>query len=228
VSTEHEQGNGFEERLLRELRRTVADAPEPAPAVRGRRPRVRVTPGRRLAFGGGAAIAVALAAAVGVPFLSHGPLSNGAAYAVTNNGDGTVTVQINSLQDAAGLQEKLGENGIPAVVVYLPEGKMCQQPWFTAAARATPTSGLIRTEVGQGAGGGGPITFRIKTDVPAGDTLVITTSDSVMRDGHHASALSIAMASGQVPPCQVVDAPAGSMAGVPPPPPGAVTSSSAP
>jgi hypothetical protein len=222
VSTEHEQGNGFEERLLRELRHAVEGEPAPGPAMRERRPRLRVAQRRRLALAGGVAVAAALAAAVGVPgrFLSNTP-----AFAVTVNGDGTVTVQINSLRDAAGLQEKLGENGIPAVVQYLPEGKACQQPWFTPATRGTPTSDMTRTGVGAD---GGPITFTIQAAVPAGDTLVITTSDSAMRDGHHASALSIGIASGQVPPCQLVVALPGSMAGAPPPPAGAVTSSSAP
>jgi hypothetical protein len=173
------------------------------------------------------AIAVALAAAIGVPYLSNGAA---VAYEVTNNGNGTVTVQINSLRDAAGLQEKLGENGIPAVVQYLPEGKACQQPWFTPAASGTHASGVTRTSVGAGGSpiaDGGPVTFTLQADVPTGDTLVITISDSVLPDGRHASALAIGTATGQVPPCQMVDAPAGTIAGVPPPP-GAVTSSSGP
>jgi hypothetical protein len=47
---------------------------------------------------------LAAAASAGVLFLSAGTL---AAYAVTNNVDVTATVEINSLTEAAALQERL-------------------------------------------------------------------------------------------------------------------------
>ncbi len=48
-----------------------------------------------------------------------------AAYAVDKQSDGTVTVTVKSLKDAAGLQRALIAAGIPAVVTYTPTGKTC-------------------------------------------------------------------------------------------------------
>src|SRR5262249_57944712 len=118
-----------------------------------------------------AAALVALVAAAGVPYLSDGAAP---AYAVTQNGDGTVTVQITSLRDAAGLQQKLGEAGIRAVVQYLPPGKACREPWFTPAGPPSHPAGVTTTST---AAGDGQTTFTISNDLPAGDTLVITTSE---------------------------------------------------
>jgi hypothetical protein len=44
---------------------------------------------------------------------------------VDRNPDGTVTVRIDSLSDAAGLQQQLNDAGVPALVQYLPPGKTC-------------------------------------------------------------------------------------------------------
>jgi len=46
--------------------------------------------------------------------------SAAAANAVTKNGDGTVSVEINALHDAEGLERNLHQGDIPAVVRYLP------------------------------------------------------------------------------------------------------------
>jgi hypothetical protein len=48
-----------------------------------------------------------------------------AAFAVEQNPDGTVTVEIRSIEDAAGLERQLEDTGIPASVHYLPPGKLC-------------------------------------------------------------------------------------------------------
>jgi hypothetical protein len=195
--------SNFEERLLDELRSLMA-AP---PVDRGQR--IRLSRGPRLALAGGVA-AVAAAAVVGVVALSAGTQ---AAYAVTRNADGTVTVEIDSLTDAAGLQAKLQEAGVNAVVEYLPEGKMCAQPWFTPAGRV---GGMQQSEVGRA--GDGATRFTISGDRPAGTTLVITTQTGP----GDARALGMGWAKGEVPPCRIVDAPAGSgpLGG---PPPGADT-----
>lgn len=185
--------DNFEERLLRELRGVVA-APQVDQGQRG-----RLWRGRRLALAGGLA-AVLAAAIAGVFLLSAGTQ---AAYAVTKNADGTVSVEIDSLSDAAGLQAKLQAAGVNAVVEYLPAGKTCKQPWFTPAG-AGAIGGMHRSEVGTT--NGGPTRFTISGDFPAGDTLVITTQTGPGGE----QALGIGWAEGDVPACQVVDAPAGS------------------
>lgn len=175
--------SNFEERLLVELRNHV-------PVGRGRR-----LP--RLALAGGFAAALAAAAIVGVFVLTTGTQ---AAYAVTKNADGSVTVQIDSFTDAAGLEAKLHAAGVPAVVNYLPIGKTCKQPWFTPAA---PAEGGMSSTSSVGQNGDGATTFTITSDQLGKNTLVITTQTGP----GNAQALSMGFAQGDVPPCQVVDAP---------------------
>ncbi len=186
--------SNYEERLLGELRSLVAVRP-----VNGRRRR-SLWQRPRLVFAGGLAALLAAAATVGVVFLSAGTQ---AAYAVTKNPDGSVTVEIDSLTDAAGLQAKLQAAGVSAVVAYLPEGKICKQPWF-APAGAAAAGGTQESEVGPTSDGA--IRFTISGNHPDGTTLVITTQTG--QGGERA--LGIAWAKGAVPPCEVVDAPPGS------------------
>lgn len=194
----------FEERLLGELQTLVLAEPPPLaprPAARGR---------HRLALAGGLVSVLAVAAVAGVGLLTGGAQP---AYAVTANGDGTVTVEINSLRDASGLEARLREVGVPAVVQYLAPGTMCKQPWYTPAGRGGATQGGVRrTSVGRT--GDGQVSFTISDSVPAGETLVVTTQVGAAAGGPgtpNATALGIGFASGEVPPCQVVDAPAGSL-----------------
>jgi hypothetical protein len=114
---------GFEQRLLRELRQVVADGPRHSPEPE-RPAAARKLFGRRLplALAGGAAAAIAIAI-VGALSLGGGEPSK--AWAVDRNPNGTVTVRIDSLSDAAGLQRKLNDAGVPALVQYLPPGKTC-------------------------------------------------------------------------------------------------------
>jgi hypothetical protein len=111
----------FEQRLLRELRQVVADRPRLSP-VGERSAATRRPFGRRslLALAGGAAATIAIASAVSLG--GGGPSK---AWAVDRNPDGTVTVRIDSLSDAAGLQRQLIDAGVPALVQYLPPGKTC-------------------------------------------------------------------------------------------------------
>jgi hypothetical protein len=179
----------FEERLLFELRKTV----RAEPAERGRR-----RPVRRFAVAGGVAAVLAAALAAGAFFLSAGAQP---AYAVTKNADGTITVEIDSLTDAAGLQAKLQAAGVNAVAEYLPAGKMCQRPWFTPFGRP---SGATQSGVEHLNGGG--VRFTLGANIPADATVVIETQTGPGNE----TALAIGLAQGDVPPCQVVDAPAGS------------------
>jgi hypothetical protein len=114
---------GFEQRLLRELRYVVANGagstPVAEPALATASRKRRRWP---LALAGSLAAAFAALLVSGSPF---GGSDGSRAWAVTNNGNGTVSVEIDSLTDAAGLQRKLNEAGIPALVQYLPPGKTC-------------------------------------------------------------------------------------------------------
>jgi hypothetical protein len=115
----------FEERLLAELRRVVEEGAIPAGAepLAAQRPELPWRR-RRLVLAGGLAAAAAVASVAGLA-LNGG---DNAAWAVTSNGDGTVTVKINSLRDADGLERKLTAAGVPALVQYLPAGKACGVP----------------------------------------------------------------------------------------------------
>jgi hypothetical protein len=201
-----DQIGGFEERLLDELRNVVADEPKPERPLR--QP-------RRLVLAGGLAGLTAVAAVAGVLLLTGGASP---AYAVNKNDDGTVTVEIGSLRDAAGLERKLREAGIRAVVQYLPPGKACKQPWpetSTAPHDLGAAKGMIK---------GGVLhtpdhtRFTISNNVPADLTLVVMTQTAAAADGPEA--IGISFAHGDVGPCEVVD----STAGIEPfgaPPPGA-------
>jgi hypothetical protein len=185
--------SNYEERLLHELRGMLVARPV------DRSQRRLFWRGRGLVLAGGLAAVVTAAVVAGVFVLSAGTQ---AAYAVTENGDGTVTVEIDSLSDAAGLQEKLQAAGVNAVVQYLPVGKTCRQPWFTPAG-AGAARGMQESEVGPSSDGA--TRFTISGDHPAGTTLVITTQTAPGGE----RALGIGWAQGRVPPCEVVDAPAG-------------------
>jgi hypothetical protein len=100
--------------------RIVASAGETQPEPRRRAPRRarRRTPRRLLAGVAVAAAAGAAAAVVGIPGLSH----NGApaAWSVTKNPDGTVTLSIRDDRDRAGLQARLRAAGVRATITTAP------------------------------------------------------------------------------------------------------------
>jgi hypothetical protein len=129
---------GFEERLLAELRRVVAERPGPAAAQSTSRSAAAGLWRRRpLALAGGLAAAAAAAALAGVA-LNGG---DGTAWAVERNADGTVTVRIDSLSDADGLERMLAAEGVPALVQYLPAGKACAGAPGTGAPLPPPAEG---------------------------------------------------------------------------------------
>lgn len=177
----------FEDRLLQALRAVVEANPVPvttlAPSRRSRRRPVVV---------GGVITGVAVTA---TSVLAGGGAA--AAYAVSPHSDGSVSVTINSLKDAAGLQSKLAAVGIKAVVDYLPGGKACQQP------RYQPVSGGAQGSLRVDSSKGGRTTFTLSNgQVAPGDTLVIESSGGV-----GFSSIGVGVASGVVAPCRVVDAP---------------------
>jgi hypothetical protein len=224
MNTDQRRRGGFEERLLNELRSLVVAPPSSGAEQPPQRPRAWLASRsrRRLALVGSMAALLVLAAAAGVPFLSSGAAP---AYAVNTNDDGTVTVEINSLSDAAGLESKLREAGIRAVVQYLPPGKACKQPWFTLAepASSSPSPGggpAIKGGVEHTIGG--HTRFTISKNLPADETLVIMTQVGADASGPSGvgspTSIGVAFAKGEVKPCEIVDAPASSQpVGAPPP-----------
>ncbi|WP_067185083.1 hypothetical protein [Microtetraspora niveoalba] len=93
--------------------------------------RVRRSRPRRLVLGLAAAAALATGAVLGPGLLQDGH-GVSAAYAVTKDADGIVHIEVRDFRDAAGLQKRLRDLGVPAVVDYVPAGKKCREP------RATP------------------------------------------------------------------------------------------
>ncbi|NUW37400.1 hypothetical protein HTZ77_39275 [Nonomuraea sp. SMC257] len=67
-------------------------------------------------------LGLAAAAAVAVPLFVGG---GSPAYAVTDNPDGTVRIQINEVRDADKLEADLRAKGMHVVVDYIPQGKKC-------------------------------------------------------------------------------------------------------
>jgi hypothetical protein len=177
----------FEDRLLTELRAVVAARPAPElVTASARAPRTRLI----LAAG-------ALAATVAGVFVVTGGDNAAPAYAVEKQPDGSVTVAIHSLSDAAGLQQKLRAAGIPAVVDYTPIGKMCREP---RGRLATSGHGM---RMGVGVRADHSATFTIsRGSVQPGETLVIASSV-----GSSVSSLGTEVIDGPVAPCKLVDAP---------------------
>jgi hypothetical protein len=206
--------DGYEDRLLSELRAlAVANAAASEADSRRRPARARSRPRRRLALAG---VAGGVCAASAVIALTDGG-SGSTAYAVEPHGDGSVTVEISALEDAAGLERKLRAAGVPAEVDYLPDGKVCREPRFAHAPGGPMAGGLEQR--------GDAVSFTIDTrNLRSGQTLVISsTTHSKAAAGQalpaSVTALSIAMgvAEGPVAPCEPVEGPSGPVESVPDP-----------
>jgi hypothetical protein len=116
--------DGFEERLLRELREVVAAGGTSAPygSLPAHAGAAWWKRRRSLALLGAVVAGLVPAALAVSPF---GGNADDRAWAVTSKADGSVAVEIDSLRDADGLQRQLKQAGVPAVVQYIPPGKTC-------------------------------------------------------------------------------------------------------
>jgi hypothetical protein len=213
MNASHRPVRGFEERLLRELRRVVIEesTSSSAPAAQAPIARGRFRWTRRLGLTGGLAAAVAIGFAAGLPI--GGDDGGSAAYAVTQNADGTVTVEINALRDAEGLQRKLREAGVPALVQYLPPGKACEGARVNRSGR-DPAPRLVDSiaQINED----GSIRFTIDKSAHPGQTLVVRTQDFAPGQPvpgqpggapeATSSAVGVSFENGTVTPCKVVDA----------------------
>jgi hypothetical protein len=181
----------FEHRLLVELRRVVAERPAP-----GVVPLPRSHRRRPVLFVGTATAAVAATAALLT--LPGGGVAP--AFAVDRHTNGDVTVTINQLSDAHGLQSQLRAAGINAEVDYTPAGKACRQPRGRTARPTQAGPGVVGVRV---TSNGGPSTFTVSRNmVGPGKTLVIATSG-----GTGPTSVGMQVIDGPVSPCVLVDAP---------------------
>ncbi|MGF9756723.1 hypothetical protein AAII07_16105 [Microvirga sp. 0TCS3.31] len=191
----------FESRLLVGLRREVATTPA-APAAAPRRTRRRAL---------AVAAAVAATAVVGVVLVPG--LGTTRAYSVQEGNAGTIEVQINRPQDAAGLERALEEHGIAADITYLPDLQECAPGRYAEVDREVG----IALQIGQ---------EMVKVTLPPGavrdgETFVMVLSVEAMtqdelsdieeRDGQRVvegtrSSVTAEVATGPVGACDVVAA----------------------
>ncbi|GAA2759074.1 hypothetical protein [Actinopolymorpha rutila] len=172
----------FETDLLSELRARVA-------ARSVDQPRSRPTPSRR-SWRRTAAGCGAVAAATAGAFLFPGVVTS-PAYAVQNGPGGTVDVQVNRLEDAAGLRRALADHGVRADVLYLGDNLRCSPDRYRRAT-AVPDSSTRFVVGGEG------ISVELdRRDVAHGETVVIAASR--VPDGVYAE---VGIASGPVGGCR--------------------------
>lgn len=217
IRSDRHELSGFEERLLAELKDTVrtralGTAPSPAsvsPGTTGpirHRETWRTRRGALLA--GTAAAAVAVAGGIAVPAL----LGGSPAYAVDRGSDGTLTVQIRELRDAAGLQAKLRSLGLNAVVDYLPAGQHCRQPRATLAPAGT-RSVLVSMAMSSR---DNLTTFRLDPRaVKPGQTVILETTSGSVPGSPGAGSVGVmaTVVEGPVQPCVLVPGGVGGRAG---------------
>jgi hypothetical protein len=182
----------FEHRLLAELRQVVSERPAPE---------VVATPGshrrRPLLFAGTATAAAAATAALLT--VTGGGVAP--AFAVDHRDNGDVSVTINKLSDAKGLQSQLRAAGINAEVDYTPAGKACRQPRGRTAPPSNGGRGVVGVRVNGSSSSSSTFTVS-HTMVGPGQTLVIATSG-----GTGPTSVGMQVIDGPVSPCVLVDAP---------------------
>lgn len=171
----------FETQLLADLRDHVtarAAAAQPATTVQ-RSP----WKGRLVVLGAG--LAAATLGFTVLPGVMAGP-----AYAVQTGANGTVHVEVNRLEDAAGLKRALERHGVTADVRYLGDNTRCAADRYLPAPSA-PDSATSFTVGPNG------ISIDIdRRDLPPGGTVVIAASR--IPDGVYAE---VGIADGQVRAC---------------------------
>ena len=149
-------------------------------------------------------LAGAVVLAIGVSAVLGGAPAY-AAYAVTDNPDGTITIKIYEAKDAKGLQATLRSRGFNVIVDYVPADKTCApQPrsitWMPGVRLARPQTA---TEEGEGAG------FRIDPSVvKPGQTAVLEFLVNE-EDGGLQAGISDRVSAGPVADCVLVDRPGG-------------------
>ncbi|HEX2130886.1 MAG TPA: hypothetical protein VHH15_04945 [Actinophytocola sp.] len=180
----------FEQNLLTELREVVADQ------AAARRP--RRSPARRLVPAAAGAGLLAAGLLVGLPALDGEQAR--AAYAIDANDDGTITVTVDRLEDADGLERQLAAHGVSAVIDYVPPGQQCRQ----VPRRFEPMSvtrewvDMSRPDIETDS----EFSVTLRPALFEDKTLII----EAMRAGDGHSLLFVSVTAGPVAPCVLVDA----------------------
>ncbi|WP_406279104.1 hypothetical protein [Embleya sp. NBC_00896] len=119
----------FEERLLEELK--VLAARGEVPAVAEQPVRTAMPRGRKVVYGLAASAVLAAGLGVGLPIAIGGNSAEARPFEVKKQPDGGVLFKINEFRNPKGLEQRLRDLGVRAVVDYVPWGKKCAEPRFT-------------------------------------------------------------------------------------------------
>jgi hypothetical protein len=156
---------------------------------------IRSLVGRRLKLGLVTA-GLALAAAIAIPLSTGIENTAHAAYLLSKNANGTITITINQFTEAKTLEQDLKQFGIAAVVDYVPEGKHCQEP--RGRYLGTSVNRVVRAETDAT----GKTTFTLHPELIESDqTLVATATFNDPADPRSGSAIGFELAEGPVTPC---------------------------
>lgn len=119
--------DSFETVLLAQLRDHVDEQSV-------QRPRFSRT---RLMLGAATTVVAAAALVLVVP-----GLGSTTAYSVQEGNSGTITVEVQRLEDAEGLEAELAEHGVVADITYVPDGQECAPGRYTPVDRRLSGMGL--------------------------------------------------------------------------------------
>lgn len=164
----------FEARLLAELRATIVarSQSQPSTQLAPSQPTRNLWLRRRITAGClAAAVAVAVAVAVFLPGVQGSP-----AFAVHAGSGGTIDVQVNRLEDAAGLQQALEDHGVRADVQFLGDDMQCAPGRYREAKSAPDSSTHFMVSNGLDSSHDGFSVELDRRDVAHGETVVIALS----------------------------------------------------
>ncbi|MEO9325364.1 hypothetical protein ABFT23_17870 [Nocardioides sp. C4-1] len=174
--------DSFETALLSRLREQVDQRPD----VRPRTPRLRLGLGAAVAVGSAAVMVVVLPG-----------LGNTAAFSVQQGNTGTITVEVQRLEDASGLETELARFGVEAEITYLPDRQECAPGRYVPVKRR-----LSGMSVSMGS------TRLIVTLPPdtirSGETFVMAVSGAGDGSGGFAGWTEFDVTAGPVRPCAVL------------------------
>lgn len=180
----------FEEQLLMDLKAEMTARNERSRRV-----------GRRL-LAGAAVAGLAAVAAVAVPLLT-GPEP---AYAVSENANGTITVELKEFRDADKLEQDLKDLGVNADVTYLKPYTRCQNDRGTLVGGGYDTPEEWRESVHYKVARPGPKGFVIDPrHVGKGQTVALEFTENPK--GPFKSQLKASVIEGTVKPCVPVHDP---------------------